>query len=50
VIDTSFLHDQVVYQFAKAHGDALRQEAGDMRLSRLAGNIGSNSYARGRNS
>jgi len=47
VIDTFFLHDQVAYQLAKAHGDALRQEADNVRLSRLAGNIGSNSSARG---
>ena len=41
------LQCQVAYQLAKAHGDALRQEADDVRLSRLARNIGSNSYARG---
>ncbi len=45
--DTFFLQYQVAYELAKAHGDALRQEADNVRLSRLAGNIGSNSSARG---
>lgn len=41
------LQCQVAYQLAKAHGDALRQEADDARLCRLAGNIGSNPSTRG---
>jgi len=47
VNDTFLLQYQVAYQLAKAHGDALRQEADNVRLARLAGNVGSNSSARG---
>ncbi len=47
MIDTFFLHDQVAYQLVKAHGDALRHESDVVRLARLAGNMGSNSSARG---
>ncbi len=42
--DTFLLQYQVAYQLAKAHGDALRQEADNVRL---AGNIGSNPSTRG---
>lgn len=41
------LHSQVVYQLAKAHGDALRREAADERLANAAGQHGSRSSARG---
>jgi hypothetical protein len=44
---TFFLQYQVEYQLAKAHTDALLQEADNERLSRLAGNIGSKSSPRG---
>jgi hypothetical protein len=47
VNDTFFLQYQIEYQLAKAHTDALLQEADNVRLSRLAGNVGSKSSARG---